>query len=326
MIQTPRFCERQNHNIEKLTKAFEYRLLRFARVVDTDELKDFCRQCVRLATDLHTQLLCCLSSYEVLFPSLQKQVPEEVFKKWNLRHIDTWRAVTNHADVRPVKALIPGLYRKIAAEGQSERVEVVRPLMVVCGIDDNFFMRANQSSSSGRATRYTSRSGEATLPGDEAKPRKSGLSSYFTGLQKTNASRPSSDERGARPQRRLNAEFGQRVVKESYNEGEGDFAGTISDRERDAIPKFSDEPVSSSDGRVSRQSPTRQYPDLVNDVKSSQTHQRRTRDCRGITGMSTDRSPGRPELSNHSEYRSPPGITFATTMHDVGVPAALAGG
>jgi hypothetical protein len=321
MIQTPEFCERQNHNIEKLTKVFEYKLLGFARVVDTNELKDFCRQCVRLATELQTQLLCCLSSYEVLFPSLQKQVPEEMFKKWNFRHIDTWRAVTNHADVRPVRALIPGLYRKVAAEGQSERVEVVRPLMVVCGIDDNFVRRANQSPSSGRATRYTSRSREATLPGDEAKPRKSGFSSYFIGLKKTNASRPSSDERGARPQRTLDAEFGQRIVKEPYNEDEGNFAGALSDRERGEIPTSSDEQISSSDGRASRQFPARQCSDLVHDGKSSQTHQRRTRHRRGITGTSTNHSPGRPELPEHSEYRSPPGITFATTMHDVGVPA-----
>jgi hypothetical protein len=320
MIQTPKFCERQNRNIEDLTKVFEHKLLGFARPSDPDELKDFCRQCVRLATELQTQLLCCLSTYEVLFPSLHKQVQEEVSKKWSFRHIDTWRAVTNHADVRPVKALIPGLYRKVAADGQSERVEVVRPLMIVCDVDDNFVIRANLSPSSGRATRYTSRSREATLPREEAKPRKSGLSGHFTHLKKTNASWPSSDERGASPQRTLDTEFGQRIVKKSYDE-DGNFVGAVPDQESDEVPTASDEPVSSSDGRVSRQSLARQCPDLVHDGEPLQIHQRRTRDCRGITGLSTDCSPGRPERPEHLEYRGPPGVTFATTMHDVGVPA-----
>jgi hypothetical protein len=321
MIQTPRFSERQNRNIEELTKVFEWKLLGFTRPSDPDELKDFCRQCLRLATELQTQLLCCLSAYEVVFPSLYKQVQEDVSKKWNFRHIDTWRAVTHHADVRLVRALIPGLYRKVAAEGQSERVEVVRPLMIVCGVDDNFVMRANQSPSSGRATRYTSRSREATLPRDEAKPRKSVIYGYLTRLRKTNVSWTPSDDRGARPQRTLDTEFGQRIGNESYNENGGNFVEAAPDQEPDKVSSSSDELVSSSDGRVSRQSLARRCQDLVHDNKSLQTHRRSTRDCRGITGLSTDRSSGHAERPEHSEYRAPSSVTFAKTMHDVGLPA-----
>jgi hypothetical protein len=316
MIQTPKFCERQNHNIEKLTEVFEDKLLGFARPSDAGELKNFCRQCVRRATELQTQLLCCLSTYEVLFPSLHKQLQEEMSKKWNLRHIDTWRAVTNHTDVRPVRALIPGLYRKVTTEGQSERVEVVRPVMVVCNVDDNFVIRANQSPSSGRATRHSSRSREATLPGEEAKPRTSGIPGYLARLKK----RPLNNQRGASPQKTPDTEFEQRIVREPYNEDDIHFAGAISGQEPDEVPSASDEPVSSSDGRVSRKSLTRECSDVVHDGKSLQTHQRRTHDCRGITAMSTDRSPGLSERSEHSEYRGPSGVTFATTMHNVGVP------
>jgi hypothetical protein len=319
MIQTPKFCERQKHIIEELTRVLEHKLLGFARPSNPDELTDFCRQCVRLATELQTELLCCLSSYEVAFPSLHKQVLGGVAKEWNYRHIDTWRAVTNHADVRLVNALIPGLYRKTAAEGQSERVEVARPLMIVCDANDNFVARANQSPSGGRATRYTSRSREATEPGDEAKPRKSGISGFFAWPEKTKASRPSSDERGARFQRTLEVEFGQRIVKDSYNEDDGKFAGAVPEREFGESATVSDEPMSSSDDGVSRQSLGRQCQDFVHDSRSSRTHQERTRDQRGIMGMSTDRSPVRPE---RPEHRGPPGVIFAKTMHDVGVPSS----
>lgn len=321
MIQTPRFSERQNRNIEDLTRVFEWKLLGFTRPSDPDELKDFCRQCVRLATELQTQLLCCLSTYEVVFPPLYKQVEEDVSKKWNFRHIDTWRAVTHHADVRPVKALIPGLYRKVAAEGQSERVEVVRPLMIVCGVDDNFVRRANQSPSSGRATRYTSRSREATLPRDEAKARKSVISGYLTRLRKSNASWTSSDDRGARPERSLDTEFGQRIGNESYNDNGGNFIEAAPDQEPDKVSSASDESVSSSDDRVSRQSLARRCPDLAHDDQSLQTRRRKSCDRRGITGLSTDCSSGPPERPEHSEYRGPSSVTFAKTMHDVGLPA-----
>ena len=247
-----------------------------------------------------------------MFPSLHKRVLEGVAKEWNYRHIDTWRAVTNHADLRLVKALVPGLYRKTAVEGRSERVEVVRPLMIVCNANDNFVARANQSPSS--------RSREATEPGDEARPRKSGISALFTRPGKTKASRPSSDERGARSQRTLECESGRRIVKESDNE----FAGAAPDHEFEGSSAASDESMSSSDDGESRQSLTRQSlarqcPDLVHDGRSSQTHQGRTRDRQGINGMPTDRSPVRPE---RPEYRGRPVVTFATTMHDVGVPSS----
>lgn len=314
MIRTPQFCERQSRNIEELTRVFENELLFFARPSNTDGLSDFCRQCVRLATDLQTELLCCLSSYEMRFPSLPKQALEGMAKEWNYRHISTWRAVPNHANVRPVKALIPGLYRQTTAEGQLEIVKVVRPLMIVCDTNDDCVIRANQSPSSSRATRHTSRSREATFPGDEAKSRKSGISSWLR-PKKKNVSWPSSDERGAQSQMTMDAESDQRIVKKSYNEDDGKSASAVPDQDFSQSPTISDEPMSSSHSGASRQSLARRCPDFEHDGKSS-------RDRRDITDMLTDRSPVRRE---RPEYRGQPGVMFADTMHDVGLPSRRIG-
>jgi len=286
MTQTPRFREKQSHIIADLAKLLEHKLHRCTRVGNLDELKDYCRRCVNLAAELQKDLTCCLPFYYVDFPSMRKQTPDGVVKEWNLRHIDTWRAVTSSTNFKPVKALIPGLYRKSRAEGRPEIVEVVRPLIVVCGENDRCITRANQSASSSRTSKNAGRPKEVEMPGDDTKSRKPRMSSTLSGLfmapRRTDAGRPSSNERGAKSQAGLD-ESDQRATKESFKEGRW-MHDAVPDQESD------ESSMPYSDDDETQRSLFRQFPESSYDDNRSRTHRGEIRDGRGIKDRSTDRN------------------------------------